>query len=113
MKKILPILACLALTGCLGDSSRDNTLVGQVKRVHYNTPIVCGDWAEVDISLGVMQGGTGSVSIRDLYLWVPKAEDAKFLENNNGKIVKITYDIQRATFCVDNEKVTKVEVISK
>jgi hypothetical protein len=31
---------CFALTGCLGDESRDNELIGQVKKVQSVTPWV-------------------------------------------------------------------------
>lgn len=73
MKRILMIAVLtlpLALGGCLGHTSRDNEAVGQVKRVHNNTPLLCPDYKDVDISLGVMRNGVGSMSTQDKWFFI-------------------------------------------
>lgn len=112
MKKIMPFLACLALTGCLGDSSADNDLIGQVKKVHHNTPLLLPDYDDVDVSLGVMRGGVGSMSTQDMWLYVPNPEDMKVLKDasESGALVKITYSVSRARFYVENDMVTHAEL---
>ena len=110
MKKIL-VMCALFLTAC-GWSSRNNELTGQVKRVQDETPIVCYDHWEVDISLGVMRNGIGSMSTQDIILYVPD----RFVcilqaANKSGKVVKVTYDEKRVRWCAPDEMVTGVEVL--
>ena len=109
MRSIIPILF---LAAC-GYSARSNELVGQVKRVVDKTPIVCGDYVEADVSLGVLRNGVGSMSKEDVDLYVPSDADAKILKGaaESGKIVKIAYDVKRVTWCVPDHWVTHVEVL--
>lgn len=113
MKKITSILVLILLSGCLGYSSKDNEMSGQVKKVNHNTPLICGNFDDADISLGVMHNGTGSMSTRDEWVYVPNPEDYKILQEaaKTGDIVKITYDQARTTFCVENITVTHVELV--
>lgn len=106
-------IAALTLTGCLGFSSKDNEVIGQVKRVKHLTPIVCMDWDMADISLGVMRNGVGSMSTQDISLWVPNKADFDLLAqaSKTGQLVKITYDNARFRWCVDTEMVTKVTLV--
>lgn len=113
MKKILVIGAMsIALTGC-GYSARDVEVVGQVKRVVHATPMICDDYNVVDLSLGVMRNGTGSMSTQDIWLTVPDQDTLNVLKNANetGKLVKMTYDAKRITFCTEQRFVTKAEIL--
>lgn len=112
-KLLLATVLTLSLSGCFGDTSINNELTGQVKRVHTNTPLICSNFNDVDVSLGIMRNGIGSMSTNDEWLYVPNEVDFKLLSDAaaNGTIVKITYDEARATFCVENYKVTHVELV--
>jgi hypothetical protein len=111
MKKLI-MLSILSLVGC-GFSSRDNEMIGQVKKVSNETPLMCLDHSEADLSLGVMRNGTGSMSKEDVVLYVPNSELEKQLKSaqDAGAIVKITYDLKRLTFCVPDHWVKAVEVV--
>lgn len=110
MKKAIAI--ALFISAC-GYSSKSNELVGQVKKVIEETPIVCSDYAYADISLGVLRNGAGSVSHEDVILYVPNRADAEFLKKaaEDGSPVKVTYDIKRwpAGLCVPTSWLTHVE----
>lgn len=112
MKKILPFLACLVLTGCLGDSSTDNELIGQVKKVHHNTPMIFMNYNSVDVSLGVLRGGVGSMSTQDMWLSVPNSKDFAVLQHasETGELVKIKYNVARCTWYQEEETVTHAEL---
>jgi len=100
MKSIL-VIALLA-TAC-GNSSVNNEIVGQVKRVINKTPLVCPDYIEADISLGVMRNGIGSMSHEDVMLAVEPANkdaiDRLKWAAENGAIVKASYDVRRVSPC--------------
>lgn len=106
------VLSLLVLAGC-GYSSKDNELTGQVKRVGKLTPMLCDPWTTVDVSLGLMRNGTGSVSKEDLFLTVTSADDEKALKAaaELGTPVKITYNVKRFTWCTEDHFVTKVELL--
>jgi hypothetical protein len=109
MKKLL-LISFLFLEAC-GNESVQNELVGQVKRVVNKTPLICSNYTQADVSMGVMRNGTGSVSKEDVYLTVINPEDVKSLKEaaDAGIPVKITYDVKRLTFCIESHIVTKVE----
>ncbi len=114
--RYLRYLPVLVLAGCLGHSSKNNELVGQVKRVLHETPLKCENWVHADISLGTMRNGVGSMSVQDIWLWVPNSEDVPLLEKaqREGLIVRITYDIARARAwwsCAELEEITSVEIL--
>jgi hypothetical protein len=105
------VMAAALLAGC-GYTSRGNDMIGQAKKVNHNTPLICPDFDDVDISLGVMQNGVGSMSTQDVWLYVPDRRDYQTLKEavQKGAIVKITYDVQRVAFCVEQHIVTGVQV---
>lgn len=107
-KIIVCAALCVGLAGCFGTSSSNNTLIGQVKKVHSVTPIICGDRTDVDVSLGVIRGGVGSMSTQDMWLTVanPMAVSVLQYAADHGSIVKLTYDVERMTICWNNEEVT-------
>jgi len=112
MKSIFILCMLMVLTSC-GYSSKDNEVIGQVKKVQNENPILCDEWISVDISLGVMRGGVGSMSTQDLWLYVANAEQSKLLRDSatNGNLVKITFSDKRFTWCVYKRMITKIEVI--
>lgn len=109
MKKLLLIMM---LCAC-GYSSKSSELSGQPKNIEHNTPLICMNYDSVDISLGVMRNGVGSMSTQDVYLYVPSQNDIDTLNQaiKDGKLVKITYDEARITFCVPEKVVRKIEVL--
>lgn len=106
------ILGLLVLSSC-GYTSRDNDVVGQVKKVVKVTPIICPDFKVLDLSLGVMRNGVGSMSTEDEIFYVESAEDFKTLTNaaNAGQLVRIKYDVARVRFCRPEHEVLSVEVL--
>lgn len=101
----------MTLSSC-GYSSKQNELIGQVKKVKHETPIFCRDRTDVDISLGVMRNGVGSMSSEDKFLTVTNPDDVRALikANESGALVKVTYDEARLNFCYQTDIVTKVEL---
>lgn len=102
----------LLFSGC-GFSSRNTELVGQVKKVVGHTPIICPDYNSVDVSLGVMRNGVGSMSTQDVWLYVSSDTQTAILKHatENGLLVKVTYNEKRLTWCVPDKWVTSVEVL--
>lgn len=116
MKKItlIAILAlALPLGGCWGHSSSGNTIIGQVKKVKRMTPLVCGDRVDVDVSLGIMRNGVGSMSTQDMWLTVANPATLAVLNwaADHGTPVQITYDTARANLCWNEEELTGVQYI--
>lgn len=98
--------------GCCGWSGREIEGTGQVKKVRLSTPIACPDYHEVDISLGVMRNGVGSMSTHDMTLFVPEnlvPEIKKAAETST--IVNFTYDERRVDWCVPRDRITKFHVV--
>jgi hypothetical protein len=106
----------LGATGCArtcGYTSRDNELIGQAKKIHHHTPIICPDFDDADISLGVMRNGVGSMSTQDMWLNVTNHADYDLLLKAiaDGDIVKVRYDTYRATTCINENTITHVEIV--
>ena len=110
--RLAVLVAALSLAAC-GYSSRDSELIGQVKKVVRNTPIICSEYEDADISLGVLRNGVGSMSTQDIWMYVPNREDLAKLKKaaETGALVKIKYDVYRMTFCVDEHVVRSVEEV--
>jgi hypothetical protein len=103
------MLLILLLTAC-GFSSVDNEMTGQVKKTMHNTPLICPDYTDADISLGVMRDGVGSMSTQDVWVVVPpelKLKVEHFAET--GEIVNATYSVYRVTFCTSDHYLTSIE----
>jgi hypothetical protein len=114
----LKVLFCIMLTtlflaGC-GNVQKDSEAVGQVKKVTNTTPIICFDYQAVDISMGVMRNGVGSMSTQDIWFYIPDKSLAKTLRSaaESGKLVKITYDVRRWAPCSEDHWITSVEVLN-
>ncbi len=102
----------IAVTAACGNSSAGNELEGQVKKVIRRTPIICPDYTEADISLGVMRNGVGSLSKEDVVLRVEDNGQIETLKAaaKSGAIVSVSYDVNRVTICVPDHLLTSVHV---
>lgn len=111
MKKIA--IVALMLAAC-GYSSKDSELTGQVKKVQHRTPPICPDYYMVDVSLGVIRNGVGSMSHEDITLYVPSKNDVDALKRaaDTGQLVKLTYDVERVVICHPDHEVTGVVLLS-
>lgn len=105
--KCAVIFAAAMLSGCWGYSSVGNELIGQAKKVHHYTPLVCPPYDSIDISLGVMQNGVGSMSTHDMELTIWNADDLKTLEKaaEHGSLVKVKYSEWRFALCREEDVV--------
>ena len=110
---LLCLVSVFSLTGCeaCGNSSVDNKMAGQVKKVHHNTPIVCANFISADVSLGVMRGGTGTVSTHDVSMTVSDPHHVAVFEEaaKTGRLVDVMFRERRAVTCVDHYIGTGVE----
>jgi outer membrane lipopolysaccharide assembly protein LptE/RlpB len=111
MKKLLVIALCTALAAC-GYGSRDNELIAQVKKVTQQIPITCPGFTAVDLSLGVMRNGVGSMSKEDVWMTVTDKDQIAKLQAaaESGQIVIIKYDDWRWRYCTPDSYVTSVEL---
>lgn len=101
MKKLLVMCAAvLMLTGC-GYTQRDGEMIAQVKKVSSITPLICPDFMAVDVSLGVMRNGVGSMSSEDVWLLVDDKQTYSDLKNaaETGALVNVRYDVRRFVIC--------------
>jgi hypothetical protein len=107
-------LVCPASAGNVDDlagySTHGSVLTGQVKKVEQVTPLLCPRREDVDVSLGVMRNGVGSVSTQDVWLTVPGTWQQVLSEDalTKGVIVEITYDTRRFTVCGQEKLATRV-----
>jgi hypothetical protein len=110
MKELLCI--CIIATTACGYSSSGNELEGQVKKVIRRTPIICPDYYEADVSLGVLRNGVGSLSKEDVTLYVERPDSVETLKAaaRTGAIVSVRYDVKRVTLCVPEHFLTSVFV---
>ena len=120
MKKITMSIICSLFVmgcsggmndGCMGWEAKEITGSGQVKRVGKETPLLCPDYHKVDISLGVMRNGVGSMSTQDMILFV-EDKDVSALKSaaEAGSIIDFTYDQRRASWCVTDHRMTSFKI---
>lgn len=111
--KIVFLVALFITLASCGYDSKNNQTVGQVKKVIRETPLICDDRMLVDISLGVMRNGVGSMSREDMVLSVQNERDFATLQTaiDNGQLVKITYDARRFAFCMTRFHAVSVEIV--
>lgn len=111
-RRIKLIVLVLAILSACGLSSSHNELEGQVKKVVRRTPFICPDYVEVDVSLGVLRNGVGSISKEDVQLYVADEHMAETLQRaaKSGSPVTIGYDVQRVALCRPSAKVISVMV---
>jgi hypothetical protein len=104
----------IILTAC-GTSSSGNESVGQIKKVVNKTPFICPNYTEVDISLGIVRNGIGSMSHEDLVLALDNSAkstiDKLKKAAEDGSVVKVTYDVQRVSPCWPDHRLDPAIVI--
>lgn len=112
MKRFFALGLTLALAGC-GNTAVENELVGQAKKISQNTPLVCLDFKSVDISLGVMRGGTGSMSTQDMWLTITDESLLPVIKRavETGALVKVRYNTRRFAPCSDDHWLTAIEIV--
>lgn len=112
IRSLFALSALVLCAGC-GMSSVNNEVLGQVKGVIQQTPLLCPDQTVVDISLGVLRNGVGSMSTQDIYVRVSSEAHRKLLLDAqlNGALVKVIYNTQRVRWCWHEMETVSVEVI--
>lgn len=112
-KFIALAIATLMLAGC-GNSAVNGTAVGQAKGFDQATPLICADYKTFDMSQGVMQNGTGSVSKEDMLFTIADGVDLSVVKRaaESGSIVKVTYNQRRAAFCTEDFILTDIKIIT-
>lgn len=113
MKKYLAafLTVGLLLSGC-GYAGLDGEMIGQAKKITKVTPLICPDFTAFDISLGVMQNGTGSMSGQDLWLKVDGADLAVLKRAvDTAAIVRVKYDTKRMAICTPAAILRHVEIV--
>lgn len=116
------VLLCFGVVGCMGGmgdgccgySQKDITGSGQIKKVGKISPFTCPDYYQVDISLGVMRNGVGSMSHQDITLAIDD-KDVKAMKAaaETGAIVDFTYDTRRVSICVEDDRLVSFKVVEK
>jgi hypothetical protein len=112
MRKTVIAALLLSLSAC-GYSSLDSEMMGQVKKVDHSNPIICPAYYRVDISLGILRNGVGSMSTQDVWVTVDDKSHLDVLKAAaaSGDLVKVTYDERRVVLCTEEKIVTKVEIV--
>jgi hypothetical protein len=113
MNRFLRSAALIALLAGCGNVSVDGEAIGQAKKLTKTTNLFCPDYYSFDMSLGVMQNGTGSISKEDIWMTV---DDARLIPAINaavarGAVVKARYNQRRIPFCSDSYILTGIEVL--
>lgn len=114
--RIISAMLLAVITLCLsscGYGSRDNEAVGQVKSVRNVTPMVCPDFIQASLSLGVMRNGVGSMSTEDVDVTVKSEKQLEVLKSaaESGKLVRFRYDATRVRFCEPFFDLVSVDIL--
>jgi hypothetical protein len=93
---------------------RDGEVIGQAKRLTMVTPFwssFCQPYYELDLSLGVLQNGVGSISKQDMIFTVLNTEDLPKMKAavEAGSIIKVKYDTRRLAACTATYLATGLE----
>ena len=117
---MLSVFASLAVVGCAGGmgdgccgwSGKEITGTGQVKKVGLESNLLCPDYYEVDISLGIMRNGVGSMSTHDQKFFIPDSMLKDFrTAAEKSSIVNFSYDVRRGGWCVNDHRITSFKVV--
>ncbi len=92
----------------------DGELIGQAKKIRLVTPFwssFCPTYYALDVSLGVIQNGTGSMSTQDVWLTVKDTTDLPAMQKavEVGAIVKVKFDTRRLAACTEDYYATAFE----
>lgn len=111
MKRAI-LIGTLGLTAC-GYSHRQSEMTGQVKKLLNVTPIFCANRTDVDVSLGVIRNGVGSMSSEDVKATVANQQVLGVLKKaaETGALVKMTYDDARINWCWEEREITNAEIV--
>lgn len=87
--------------------ARDGELIGQAKKLTLVTPFwssFCSPYYALDVSLGVLQNGVGSISQQDVVLTVRDTDDLTAMKAavETGAVVKVHYDTRRLAACTED-----------
>lgn len=112
MKVFLFAISMLGI-GCSGYDQIDSKVVGQAKRYHHYNPIVCGGYDTVDISLGIVRNGVGSMSTEDVELTVWNQADAETLQKaaQESSLVELKYSVWRFAPCKESRVVQYAKIL--
>ena len=101
----------LLLSSC-GYVARDSEMIGQIKKIANVTPLFCPDRVDVDLSLGVLRNGVGSMSTEDVWATVYKQNviDTLKMANSQGAIVKVVYNVRRFIICGEQREIIGAEI---
>lgn len=114
MKKFNLLFAIL-LPSCsasnCGYSQKGNETVGYVKFVTNETPLLCPNHTQTVIDMKT----PGVMTSEKWGFYVKSEADAQTLRdaNRQGKQVRITSDTYRWTWCIPDDSLTKVEILSE
>ena len=105
----------LPMVGIGEYAATDIVSVGQVKTVMNMTPMACNKFVDMSLSLGVMRNGAGSVSTEDVWMNLNTIEQIEIARRSqeNGNLVRVTYDYFRFAPCRNSRNVKKIEILEK
>lgn len=109
MKHVL-LGAALLLSSC-GNSATDIELTGQLKAAGVATNLICPDYFYLDMSMGVIKDGTGSVSKDDIFVTLYGRQEYKKYQElaKVGAIITVHANMRRAAFCTETYIMIKEE----
>lgn len=108
---LLVLAAAVAASAC-GYTGRDAELIGQAKKVVHKTPIFCYNHYTLDVSLGVMKNGIGSMSTQDVWVMIPPDQvPAAEAAVQAGALVRVKYNTKRLALCFPEDRATSLEVV--
>ncbi len=108
----------LLYTGFTTMYALDGELIGQAKKIRLATPLwssICPTYYSLNVSVGVIQNGTGSMSTQDVWLTVRDTADLPAMQKavEAGAIVKVKFDTRRLAACTDDYYVTAFQLTDK
>ena len=108
------LIGVLLLSGC-GYSAKDGEAIGQAKKLTAVTPLICEGYVAFDMSLGILKGGSGSMSTQDIWLTVKDGVNLMILKKavENASIVHIRYDTRRVPFCTEKFILNGVDLVQQ
>ncbi len=106
-------LLYLLLSVAIG-SSGEIVSFGRVKTIMNTTPLLCGDFVDMNISIGVSNSSNSQYYILDdIWMNLNSPDHIKIAKEaqESGKLVKVTYDYARYAPCRNKSDVTKIEIL--
>lgn len=96
----------------------DGELVGQAKKIRMVTPLwssICPTYYALDVSMGIIQNGTGSMSTQDVWFTIKDTADLPAMQKavETAAIVKMKFDTRRLAACTEDYYATGFQVINK